>query len=76
MKLYKHELQCPNCSVTITLPILPKLEAQAKENYDMAETSAQEELLDLQLWLWGASLFGLIQFWFNRNRLHDERKDT
>ena len=66
MKFYKHNITCPNCAVTIIIPITPRIEAQAKENYDLAEVSAQEQYNSLCLWLYTASLWRLIKFWFGR----------
>lgn len=61
--LHKYEVKCSNCGMTTVLPVVPEIQAKAKEDFDLAEESAQEKYNDLYLWLRGASIWDLIRYW-------------
>ena len=60
------DVVCPQCQTKIHIPFFRDLEELAIEEYDLAETNAQEELGGLMSWLESVSLFGLIKFWLKR----------
>ena len=66
MRIDNFTVVCPNCHLAISEPFVRELEAQAIEEYDMAEISAQEALDDIQEWFTDASLWTLITFWFEK----------
>ena len=67
MKVYNRKIKC-TCGNTINIPVLGELEMQElKEEYDLAEQSAQESYNKLRDWLFGASLWGLFKFWLRRD---------
>ncbi len=66
MKILHFSVDCPNCGVKIKVPFLEDMKAQAIEEWDLAETSAQEELSSLRLWLASASLWALLRWWIRR----------
>jgi len=66
MKNLHFSVDCPQCGVRIKVPFVEKLKAQAEAEWDLAETSAQEKLFMLRLWLADISLFGLMRWWLKR----------
>lgn len=70
MKHLAFEVKCFNCGMITKVPFLEDLKAIAIEEWDMAEQSAQEELLNLHHWLANISLWGLIKFWLKRFKVN------
>ena len=68
---YTHTVQC-TCGNRINIPITPEIEARAKEDYNIAEESAQRELDRLWLWLYGVSWVGLLRFWLKKKKANGE----
>ena len=67
MKQLNISIKCPWCGIEIKVPFFGDLKAQAIEDYDLAEISAQEELSSLHWWLRTTSLWGLIKWYFKRS---------
>jgi len=59
-------IDCPACHTRINIPFVRKLERKAIEEFDLAEVTAQDNLLCLELWLHGASLITLLKYWLRR----------
>lgn len=74
MDFYNWKFQC-RCGLNHIIPITPKIEAEAKKDYDLAEESAQTEYNRLWLWLHSASLWDLIKFWLMRMTISKEVKN-
>ena len=62
----EYSIDCPSCGIKIHIPFVRALEAKALEDYDMAETSAQDKLFYLRLWLHDASLITLLKYWVKK----------
>lgn len=65
MEIHKVKINCP-CGITTIVPISPEMKARAEGDWNLAEQTAQEKYNDLWLWLHGASLWELIEFWFKK----------
>jgi len=68
MRMLHFDIDCPKCHTRIHVPFVEELKDKAVEDFNIAELSAQDKLLSLELCLQEASLITLLKYWLRNKR--------